>query len=77
MRDTVDSFKPQKESKSCISWGHRQKCSTGTVEVTVENSYPILGGNKGHSLVVDDVNASCFVGVTSLILLIEVIGQTC
>ena len=74
MRDAVESFEPQKEFKSCISWGHRQKCSISTVEVTVENSYPILGGNKGHSLVVDYVNASCFVGVTSLI---EVVGQTC
>ena len=74
MRDTVDSFEPQKEFKSCTSWGHCQKCSAATVKVTVENSYPILGGNKGHSLVVADVNASCFVGVTSLI---EVIGQTC
>ena len=74
MRDAVEIFEPQKEFKSCISWGHRQKCSTSTVEVTVENSYPILGGNKGHSLVVDYVNASCFVGVTSLI---EVVGQTC
>ena len=55
MRDAVESFEPQKEFKSCISWGYRQKCSTGTVEVTVE----ILGGNNGHSLAAHDVNASC------------------
>ena len=58
MKDTVDSFEPQKEFRCCISWGHRLKYSTGTVEVTVENSYPILGRNKGHSLVVDNVNTS-------------------
>ena len=63
-----------RKNAKAASAGPSPKMLHWYVEVTVENSYPILGGNKGHSLVVDDVNASCFVGVTSLI---EIIGQTC
>ena len=70
----VDRLEPWEQFLFCTSWGHSQKCSTGSMVVAVKHSYLILGRDEGYSFLIDDIYASCLGCVTSVI---KVIWKAC